>query len=198
MLTADQIKVKLIDYFIDQENLDLLASEVSFYQGYRKADFVQMSENNVTAFEIKSDRDNLLKLKEQMEDYNHTFNFCYLVTTEKHLKKSRELIGAKVGIILIKDRSVIIIRKPLENKRLSKHSLVLSLNCNDLMKLDIGNYGSLQNKRKKVIEKTNLNILKNYFYQTLLKKYQNKYHDFLLDRGEKTTLTDLYYLQSYN
>jgi len=198
MLDADKIKVKLIDFLISNYNSDLIASEVSFYQGYRRADLIQLAGNFTTAFEIKSDKDKLIDLSGQLIDYTNTFSFCYLVTTEKHLSNARKIIPSKAGIILVNNTGVKIIKLPKENKRLCKHSLTLGLSYSSINYLTKGlHHGQqLSCRRAHVETKINLEFLKDYFYKSLVEKYQNQYKKFLGDRGKVTTLTDLYYLQS--
>ncbi|MFC7050391.1 sce7726 family protein [Emcibacter nanhaiensis] len=198
MLDADQIKVKLIDFLIDQDDCTLIASEVPFYQGYRKADLIHLANNSITAFEIKSDRDSLTKLLDQVSDYNHTFSFCYLVTTKKHLATARKLISPKTGIMLVEDSSISVVRKSKENKRLCKHSLTLALPGQDISKLTKNSRvdKALHSQRRYVESETTLQTLKKYFYEALFDKYHKNYTNFISDRGMRTTLTDLYYLQS--
>ena len=198
VLDANQIKIKLIDFLLTKVDSNLIASEVAFYQGYRKADLIQLASNKITAFEIKSDKDNLHKLPEQLNDYQNTFSFCYLVTTEKHLKNARSLVPQKTGIILIKNGQVEVLRKPMESKRLSKHSLTLGLSGKNIKSLigDNQKHLPIHHKRTHIEEKTTLTHLKRCFYEDLLEKYQKRYNNFLADRGLKTSMSDLYYLQS--
>ena len=198
MLDADQIKIKLIDFLIEQQDSCVIASEVPFYQGHRKADLIQLSSNKTTAFEIKSDRDNLNKLSKQLNDYNQTFSFCYLVTTPKHLTAARKATPSKTGIIILEDSRLKVVRRPLENKRLSKHSLALALSSQKINKLteERAQPDAIHEKRLHVENQIATRRLKKYFYQGLVEKYQMKFKNFMMDRGLKTTLTDLYYLQS--
>lgn len=197
MLDANQIKVRLIDFLINNSQSELIASEVSFYQGYRKADLLQLSENIVTAYEIKSDKDNLISLSEQMEDYSNTFSFCYLVITEKHLINVRKVMPSKIGLMVVSNEGIKYVRKPKENKRLSKHSLALGLPSQKLVSItrDV-DVSSIYDRRMYVEQSTPLESLKECFYKVLIDRYQQKYNNFLSDRGEKTSLSDLYYLQA--
>lgn len=197
-MNADQIKVKLIDHLLKQDNNRAVASEVPFYQGHRRADILQLTDHKTISYEIKSDLDTLVSVEDQLKDYANTFSYCYVVVTTKHLLNVRKKIGSKVGIILVNDGKLKTIRKPQENKRLSKHSLTLSLSAHKIRQLHIErikNY-SIQDQRMYIENYFNLKSLKKCFYDILLEKYFFKYTNFLKDRGEATTLTDLYYLQS--
>lgn len=197
MLDANQMKVRLIDFLLNNTESELIASEVSFYQGYRKADLVQLSDSAVTAYEIKSDKDNLVSLSEQMEDYLNTFSFCYLVVAEKHLESARKILPTKVGLIVISDQVVSLVRKPKENKRLSKHSLALALPSQKLLSITRElKVPSIYDRRAYVEKATPLESLKEYFYKVLIDRYHGRYINFLSDRGERTSLSDLYYLQA--
>ena len=196
MLNADQIKVRLIDHLVRDPQVKLIASEVAFYHGHRKADLIQMNNNAITAFEIKSDKDRLLNLAEQLNDYNNTFSYCYLVTTEKHLNKARKLSPEKVGLILVTSATLQVLRKPKENKRLCKHSLTLGLSLSQLRQMtDDTHDREVFSVRKKIEKNATLGYLKEIFCRSLIEKYYNQYKNFLSDRGETTTLSDLYYLR---
>lgn len=197
MLDADLIKVIIIDYILNNTNPDLLVSELSFLQGYRKADLVSFKDSELTAFEIKSSRDSLAKLKDQMIDYTSVFPYCYLVTTENHLKPARKIISPKVGIILISNNQLVILRTAKENRRLSKRSIFHSIPSKDFQKFS-KNYNVQFTKKvseKTIIKKTTTQTLMSIFYNSMFLKYTNRYNLFLSDRGKKTSLTDLYYLQ---
>lgn len=198
MLDANQIKIRIIDHLINTEMNEVIATEVSFYQGYRKADLIALSNDAATAYEIKSDKDSLVRLSEQLDDYNSTFTFCYLVTTSKHLKNARKLTPQRVGIILVDDQDVRIIRSAKENKRLSKHSLVMALSATNIRALTKEKCEETDTYNRRIFAEkvVRLDILKQSFYETLFNKYYYKYSNFMLDRGSKTTLTDLYYLQT--
>jgi hypothetical protein len=194
MLNADQMKVILIDYLLNKSTPDLLVSEFSYLQGYRKADLAIFESNKTTAFEIKSPRDKLDRLPAQMADYTSVFTYCYLVTTFDHLRKAKSYISPKIGILIIDENQVIVQREPKENKKLSKHSLSQSIPYEEFS-VDMSFRHRVKSKntitnRIKVID------LQNKFYKSMYNKYNRKYKSFILDRGSKTSLTDLYYLQS--
>lgn len=192
MLNADRMKVLLIDYLLDRFELDILVSEFSFLQGYRKADIVTFGTDQISAFEIKSPRDKLTRLSNQMADYSSVFTYCYLVTTDCCIEKARQLVRPRVGLILISNDNVQVIRQPKENRRLSKQSLYHSIPSNVFPH---------SNKKKacrakSCIDSITTSSLQKAFYTSMISKYERQYRAFMLDRGNKTSLTDLYYLQS--
>lgn len=97
-----QISCKLIDYLEKVYRFDFIAREVPFSFGDRRADLVTASkELSVTyGYEIKSDSDTLLRLSGQLEAYRNTFNYVYVVTTQKYLSSVRKY-GLWFGILLI-------------------------------------------------------------------------------------------------
>lgn len=198
MLNADQIKVRFIDELLKSYNLEIIASEVSFFQGYRKADLVCMKDRKTIAFEVKSDRDKVYRINDQLKDYKDTFQFCYLLTTKDQYKKIVNTVPYKVGVIIINDdQKFVTVKQAIENKRLSKHSLVSSINNNKINKvIKTSKHSTINDKRKYLEEHSTLDNLNDYFIETLKLKYMSKFKKFLNDRGQITTLTDLYYLQS--
>lgn len=75
-----------------------------------RADIVEFVEDNglksLIGYEIKSDKDNLKRLKNQLDNYLIFFNFVIVMTTEKHLAEVMQLLNKaeyrQVGVMLCK------------------------------------------------------------------------------------------------
>ncbi len=103
--------------------------------GKSRADAILVWCNKIIGFEIKSDRDNLLRLEDQMKDYTRFCDECYIVTGDKHLEEIPLVVPEFYGIIRIyldeEDKPVLdIIRNatkdPKESKRRKiKHQMSL-------------------------------------------------------------------------
>ena len=102
------ILCKLIGYLENEFRFDLIAREVPFVSMRRRADLVAVDRIECTTygFEIKSDLDSLNRLENQLEDYRLTFNYVYVVTTEKHLEAVKSH-GIWFGVLLIDSNGVI-------------------------------------------------------------------------------------------
>ncbi|MGF1572045.1 MAG: sce7726 family protein [Sumerlaeia bacterium] len=86
-----------------------------FRAGNRKADIVIMN-GNPTAYEIKSEKDNLTRLSKQIESYRLVFSTVNIISAEKHIDTILEMIPRDVGIFtLTKTSSIKTIRQPKNN-----------------------------------------------------------------------------------
>ncbi|MBL7149227.1 MAG: sce7726 family protein [Candidatus Cloacimonetes bacterium] len=84
--------------FLSRHSLDksVLINELRI--GKSKADLVILNGSS-TAYEIKSDVDNLDKLDKQLQDYLRVFDFTYVVIAEENATKLVSILPAKVGLI---------------------------------------------------------------------------------------------------
>ncbi len=135
---AEKIKTYIINWLLDgglgfNSETDSIGLEVKFSPKRRLADMMIISKN-LHALEIKSENDNLTKIQDQIYDYRRTFEKVSVISTKKHLKGIRKLVSPQVGIILFENKSLKIIRKPKNRKRLDKQSLLMFLNKQDLYK----------------------------------------------------------------
>ncbi|HGZ7313008.1 TPA: sce7726 family protein [Vibrio parahaemolyticus] len=116
-----QISCKLIDYIEKHYEHNFIAREVPFQYGERRADVVAANKKlGLTyAYEIKSDNDTLLRLEGQLEAYKTTFNYVYVVTTEKYVKAVKKY-GLWFGILLINEEGVIRIVREARRRKLTE------------------------------------------------------------------------------
>ena len=68
--------------------------------GSCKADVVVLNETS-TAYEIKSERDSLVRLKNQLENYRQVFAEVNVVVSESHLSEVLQIAAEDVGIITL-------------------------------------------------------------------------------------------------
>jgi hypothetical protein len=92
--------------FVQQEHeasIDtLLIEELAIYGGANRADLAAL--NGVShGYEIKSDRDTLNRLPQQVSAYGAIFELATLVSTARHLQKARKIIPKWWGIVEVKE-----------------------------------------------------------------------------------------------
>jgi len=110
----NDVLLALTDWLMKKyNNIELLASLVPYLKAQREADLVMIKNNNLFAFEIKTNRDNLHKLSKQLEDYKSTFDYVYVVLDVKF--KAREF-GHNVGIITYNNGVIRLKQRALKNK----------------------------------------------------------------------------------
>lgn len=88
------LKYKLFQYYINKQNL-IAAFEIKVNNS--RVDFLTIN-GHTTSFEIKSELDNLSKLRKQMADYMLAFEFNYLVIDERHIEKAKDLLPESFGL----------------------------------------------------------------------------------------------------
>jgi hypothetical protein len=74
-----------------------------FRAGTSKADLVILN-GTATAYEIKSERDSLDRLASQIKNYKKVFARTYVIASERHISKLREILPNDVGIMSLSRR----------------------------------------------------------------------------------------------
>lgn len=132
MVKAPELKLLLIKWLFENYNVLAIGNEVSYSPSLRRADIVLVSDGFSYAFEVKSDSDNIKRLKEQLDDYIKTFDYTYVVTTQNLLSEVELCTPKKVGIIVC-DKKIQIIRKSKLVKTLNKRFLAEFLDRKTLL-----------------------------------------------------------------
>lgn len=72
--------------------------------GKSRADAIMVKENEILGFEIKSDKDSLVRLTTQIKNYERFCNKCYIVTGIHYIDKIEDAVPEHWGIYdVIKD-----------------------------------------------------------------------------------------------
>lgn len=149
-----------------------LYEEFTTPSGNARADIVLVN-GRVHGYEIKSDFDNLLRLENQILEYDRTFEMNSVVVSERHLIKVEEMLPEHWGIILA---------KPLEEHDSIRLSFIKRAKLNP--NIDFNTFMSMldSNKLKTIIndlgyhEKLNLTKTEvwNTFKYTLIELCNNE------------------------
>lgn len=84
-----------------------------FRAGDCKADLVIIN-GTATAYEIKSERDTLLRLSHQVDNYKKVFAAVNVITSEVHLKAVCEMVPNEIGILCLSNKyKISIIREAI-------------------------------------------------------------------------------------
>lgn len=134
MDNAEDIKLLSLD-FIPMAFDGVMMFEFPFLNGRRRADIICSNDKYLIAFEIKSDLDSLSTLQEQVDDYKKCFNSTYIICGEKHLQKIKSNKNIDAGIIFIKDKEFIILRKAKLRVRLDVRARLSMCELSFLKKL---------------------------------------------------------------
>jgi hypothetical protein len=99
-LNDAEIRELLLPFVHDEHDKSptLLIEEFAIYGGIHRADLAAL--NGVShGYEIKSDRDTLVRLPQQVSAYGAIFERATLVSTERHLSSARKIIPKWWGIV---------------------------------------------------------------------------------------------------
>ncbi|HGY9588545.1 TPA: sce7726 family protein [Vibrio harveyi] len=123
-MTELDIKVILVRHFLEHSKDFVIGAEVPFLFGERRADLAVLEEGSLTAYEIKSARDNVARLGYQIDSYKKFYDFCYVVCESGNLSEVRAALPREIGILMIEDNAVVKVRASKQFKRHDK--IVLS------------------------------------------------------------------------
>lgn len=188
------IKSELIDCLLQRKEYDIIISELPFLGCTRLADLVAVSQNMTIAFEIKSEKDSLQYLTEQLEDYRQVFNLVYIVIAEKFYQNIQiKKLPKSIGIIRVSLKGKLSLkRKAIIRKNLNKNALLSLLWKKDMQKLTkLSKKQDLNQLRSFIIKNCSTSKIQYEAIQALLNRYQESYKMFLQDRGQYTSLEDL-------
>ena len=187
-----RIKAILIDYLIKKNEERIICSEVPFLGGKRWADILEIKENSLTAYEIKSDLDSFIKLKDQLADYADTFNEIYVVLSKKFTGKHRDL-PKNIGYLWVDPDKGKIIPKRKSKKKvcLSKRNLSYFLWKKD-MPIDLRRCNeSMDLIRDRFIKSNTVNFIHNLAIKALKRRYVDRFKLFLKEKSDKTHFSEI-------
>lgn len=193
MLLAVELKAKFIDYILEQTQDITIGNEWTFGTNRSLVDLVLLSESSLTAVEIKSDRDRLDRLPEQIANYKLIFDFVYVLTTEKYIEKVLKMTPEDVGVIIWFYKGEFkCIRRAKKQKFLSKLEMLYSIDAHYLSSLSgfsIGKYNS-DEIRKKMFKASKIKI-KSVLQTYLFYKLRPGFELFMRERGMETHSEDI-------
>lgn len=125
------LKEQIMAFFNHRSGLIL--KEFDICQGRCRADMV-WADDFLYGMEIKSDRDNLLRLPQQIQYYDEVFYYCFIVTTEKYLEKTMAMVPEYWGVFVLTDH-LQVIRGAEANPKINKRSMLQLLWSSELKSL---------------------------------------------------------------
>jgi hypothetical protein len=105
-----------------------------FRAGSCKADLAILN-GTATVYEIKSERDSLTRLSNQVENYKKVFAKVYVISGDKHVQGVLETVPADVGVLMLSPRNRISTVREAEDRpdRICPVTLFESLRSNEAM-----------------------------------------------------------------
>ncbi|MEQ1298472.1 sce7726 family protein [Acinetobacter radioresistens] len=175
-----QLKVLIINHLIAKgliDKNDTLINEFNIGDFSRRVDLALIKENGIFAYEIKSDGDTLLRLKDQVDKYLEYFDKVTVITTPRHTQKALLLIPNNVALLELDDKTndVRVIKKGKFIKAADKLSMIQLMTMKDLIRVAKENKIIISNKRTDLEKKILLlpkNKLRQYTILSLKKRFE--------------------------
>lgn len=194
-MKANEIKVLFIKWLLENSPNSIIGNEVLFSNNLCRTDILEIIKNKTIAYEIKSDSDNLDCIDKQLKNYIETFDYTYLVFTEKYSLDKLKSLNECVGLYLINTFGGIeLIRKAKLSKHIVKKNLLHFLHKKEL--IDLLNQKGLSAKSvfelRLLCEKIAFKKVKRKSIETLSCRYYKLLNLFLHDTaGKNITVDDL-------
>jgi hypothetical protein len=80
----------------------LIIDELGIHGGHVRADLTVLTRDKIVGYEIKSDKDSLARLPNQVKYYSKLYDQCYLVCGEKYVRKVTPILRHWWGVYSIK------------------------------------------------------------------------------------------------
>ncbi len=194
-MKANQLKVEFIKWLISKYGNDniVVGNEVLFSTNKCRADILMLKNNKTYAYEIKSDSDNFIEIEEQLTQYLSTFNYTYLVVTNKHKNQIERISNFNMGIILYTNPGFTLVKKPTLSTQILRENLVEFLpktELKNLLKIPHYNKLSIFKYRKIVAKKCSKSRIQEQSYFTLFNRYSRLFDLFKHDISKDTILIE--------
>lgn len=187
MNSPNQIKKNIINWIssgnsiYDYQDSDVMIDELCFLERRNRADLVYAN-GKLTAFEIKSKADSLIRWESQCSAYLKVFDSVWLCCHNKHALRSLNITPKEVGIIIVDDTKtgLAILREAKKNNKINAFYLLDLLWRSELDELCIENNLKIIRKEKikevrtRVSYELPLDIIRNKVLQKLKYRYGNK------------------------
>jgi len=201
-MNEKEIKCILIDELLLKYPDAIIALEVPLLGGMRWVDLLLINNDELLAFEIKSELDSLKRLDGQISHYQDMCNRVYVILSEKFLKNTHisNLIPNTVGygIITESNKKIIFKRQSKKKLRLPKENLAYFLWRKDLLKFGSSN-DTTEALRKKFIKKSSYTTALRAAIQALSTRYKGKFDNFKKEKTKFTHIEDLeYFTMTYD
>lgn len=193
---SDIIKAKVIDFLIEKFEGVVVGDEVKYGSSRKVVDLLALYKGETYAIEIKSAKDDLRRLPEQISEYSKIFDHSMVFTTKEHLSKIKQLSKAKVSIFEFGANETIDGKLLEKRNNVQKGEMLATMNATFIRKsLNIAKFRDSDDIRKKAMryKKEDIHSL---LYGYFVEKCYAPYKLFLEERNEVTEVDDLILLSN--
>lgn len=193
---SDIIKAKVIDFLIEKFDSVIIGDEVMYGSSRKVVDLLALCKGETYAIEIKSAKDDLRRLPEQISEYSKIFDHTMVFTTIDHLSKIKQVSKAKVSIFEFGTDETIEGSLLEKRNNVQKGEMLATMNASFVRKrLNIAKFRDSDDIRKKAMryKKEDIHSL---LYGYFMEKCYAPYKLFLKERSDMTEVDDLIILSN--
>ena len=189
---ADEIKIIVIEYLIERYPGIIIGNEVMYGTSRKVVDLLVLYQGETYAIEIKSDKDNLRRLPEQLKEYSLIFDHTIVFTHSKYKKEVLSLVQRRVSVYEVLNGNINKVKSFNSANRTIKREMVYSVSSVFLRRfLPTAKKIDSDMIRMRIIRTYNKKEIHNIFYQFLEEKMVNGFKLFLHERNERNSVDDL-------
>lgn len=193
---ADFIKVKVIDFLIEKFDGVVIGDEVKYGSSRKVVDLLALYRGETYAIEIKSAKDDLRRLPEQISEYSKIFDHTLIFTTKDHLSKIKKISKDKVSLFVFGACNKIEGNLLEKTNNVQKKEMLATMNAFFIRRnINISQFRDSDEIRKKAMryKKKDIHFL---LFKYFMDKCLDPYELFLKERGYKTEIDDLILLSN--
>lgn len=193
---ADIIKAKVIDFLIEKYDGVVIGDEVMYGSSRKVVDLLALYRGETYAIEIKSAKDDLRRLPEQISEYSKIFDHTLVFSTKDHLSNVKKIINAKVSLFEFGTDGTIEGRLLEKRNCVLKSEMLATMNASFIRRsLNISNFKDSDDIRKKAM-RSSKDEIHSLLYRYFMDKCSLPYKLFLKERFNKTEVDDLIILSN--
>ena len=192
----DILKARVIDYLIDQFEGVVIGNEITYGSSRKLVDLLALYNGETYAIEIKSSKDDLRRILEQIAEYAKIFDHTCVFTTNEHYLKIKNLAGTNISLFVIDSDNNIKGKFRTKKNRVIKMEMLATINASYISKgLRILKYKDSDDIRRKAMKQSKEDIHR-FLYNYFLEKCLLPYKLFLEERTDRTDIDDLVILSN--
>lgn len=127
MRPADGIKIAVIEYFIERYPGVIIGNEVMYGTTRKVVDLLVLCKGETYAIEIKSDKDDMRRLPEQLKEYSLIFDHTIVFTHPRYKDEVLSLVQPRVSVYEVLNGNVNKIKSSNTSNRTTKREMVYSI-----------------------------------------------------------------------
>ena len=193
---SDIIKAKVIDFLIEKFDGVVIGDEVMYGSSRKVVDLLALYKGETYAIEIKSAKDDLRRLPEQISEYSKIFDHTLLFTAKDHLSKIKQFPKDRISIFEFDSDETIEGRLLEKRNNVRKSEMLATMNAIFIRKsLNISNSKDSDDIREKA-KRYKIEDIHSLLYRYFMEKCSAPYNLFLKERDSRTEVDDLILLSN--